>query len=213
LHLLRGYGPLGPNSRRLLAADSRATRSATRSPASGARSVALRVIGWQRCPLSSTPRDSRHEGSGGSAWELPSPASIRRPVMRALLPRESALPPTPSTEPVLFLRARAPVGSTPFDVCHADPLRVVAAGRAFTTMLRRPLTSSCRLRAPSKRHHPSRADRASSFPRTPDLRRRPCDRRLVQRMLAHPPEAPTPPPFDCVIGEYPPARTALAKPR
>jgi len=36
LLLLRGYGPLGPFSRRLLAADSRATRSTTRSPASGA---------------------------------------------------------------------------------------------------------------------------------------------------------------------------------
>lgn len=53
--------------------------------------------------------------------------------MRALLPRESVLRPTPSTEPALFLEARAPVGSTSFDVCHADPLRVVAAERAFTT--------------------------------------------------------------------------------
>jgi len=56
-------------------------------------------------------------------------------------------------------RARAPVGNTPFDVCHADPPRVVAAGRAFTTKFRRRLTSSCRLWAPSDRYHPSRACR------------------------------------------------------
>jgi hypothetical protein len=79
------------------------------------------------------PSDSRHQSRGGSAWELPTPASVRRSVMRALLPRESTLQSIPSTEPVFCLGIRAPVGSTPYDVCHADPPRVVTAGRAFTT--------------------------------------------------------------------------------
>jgi len=83
----------------------------------------------------------------GLERELASPASVRRCVMRALRPRESILRPTPSTEPALFLEARAPVGSTSFDACHADPPRVVAAERAFTT---NPPTSDipCRLQAP-----------------------------------------------------------------
>jgi len=105
LLLLRGYGPLGPFSRRRLAADSRATRSTTRSPASGVSDDNAARHRLAAMSLRTTPRDSRHEGCGGSMWELPTPASVRRSVMRASFPRESALPPTPSTEPALLLQS------------------------------------------------------------------------------------------------------------
>jgi hypothetical protein len=68
--------------------------------------------------------------------------------MRALLSRESTLRSIPSTEPVLFLEARAPGESATFVACHADPPRIVTAGRAFTTIF--PPTSDvpCRSQAP-----------------------------------------------------------------
>jgi len=68
--------------------------------------------------------------------------------MRALLSRESILRPIPFTEPVLFLEARAPGESATFVACHADPPRVVTAGRAFTTIF--PPTSDVRV----ARRHP-----------------------------------------------------------
>jgi len=88
--------------------------------------------------------------------------------MRASFPREPALRPTPSTEPARFLDARAPVGNTPFDVCHADPPRVVTAGRAFTTKF--PPTSdvlfvACR--------HPQPAPSGESSSHAPLSRSRP----------------------------------------
>jgi hypothetical protein len=83
-----GTGRLAPFRGGALAADSRATRSAIQfsrfrrfEPLNCASSVGSDVL-----PLS-TPRDSRHEGRGGSAWELPRPASVRRSVMRASSPR------------------------------------------------------------------------------------------------------------------------------
>ena len=101
--------------------------------------------------------------------------------MRALLPREPALRPTPSTEPARCLDARAPVGSTPFDVCHADPPRVVTAGRAFTT--NDPPTSDVplSLAGTPNRHHPVRARRTRRSRDRARLRRRCYHRRLFQK--------------------------------
>jgi hypothetical protein len=97
--------------------------------------------------LESTQRDSRHEGRGGSAWELPPPASVRQSVTRALLPRESTLRPTPSTEPGLFLRAELPLEArlstlATLTLCALLPLREPSP--------RNPPTSDtpCRLQAP-----------------------------------------------------------------
>jgi hypothetical protein len=141
----------------------------------------LRVIGWQRCLPSPAHRDSRHEDRGGSTRELASPASVRRSVMRASFPREPALRPTPSTEPLRCLAARAPVGNTPFDVCHADPPRVVTAGRAFTTKF--PPTSDVllSLAGTPNRHHPVRARRT----------RRSRDRARLTPTISRPPTHPT----------------------
>jgi hypothetical protein len=154
-----GTGRLAPFRGGSKAADSRATRNPARSPASGDSNRGLRVIGWQRCLSQSIQRDSRHEDGGGLARELPSSASIRRFVMRALLSRESTLQSIPSTEPLRCLAARAPVESTSFDACHADPPRVVTAGRAFTT--NDPPTSGVplSLAGTPNRHHPVRARR------------------------------------------------------
>ena len=101
--------------------------------------------------------------------------------MRALLPREPALRPAPSTEPARVLDARAPVGSTPFDVCHADPPRVVTAGRAFTT--NDPPTSDVplSLAGTPNRHHPVRAHRTRRSRDRARLRRWSCDHRLIQK--------------------------------
>jgi len=166
-----GSGRLAPIRGGALAADSRATRNPIRPPASGASNPGLRVIGWQWCPLRappafrrwhSTQRDSRHEGRGGSAWQLATPASVRRFMMRALPPRESALRPTPSTEPVLFYEPELPLETHLSMLLHADPPRVVAAERAFTTKstdLWHPLSPAGTL----DRHHPPRACRARRF--------------------------------------------------
>jgi len=133
--------------------------------------------------------------------------------MRASFPREPALRPTPSTEPTLFLEAGAPVGNTSFDVCHADPPRVVTAGRAFTTKIRRPLTSLCRLQAPPTESIRWELVARAALAIAPDLRRRSCDRRLIQRKLAPSLDAPSPPPFDDVSEENLLARSALTPPR
>jgi hypothetical protein len=61
------------------------------------------------------------------------PASVRRFMMRALPPRESASRPTPSTEPVLFYEPELPLETQLSMLLHADPPRVVPAERAFTT--------------------------------------------------------------------------------
>jgi len=103
------------------------------APASGARpNDCAPSVGSDALP-ESTRRDSRHEGRGGLARELPLPASVRRCVMRAFASPWTSVTAGPIDRTRALLRARAPVGSTPFDACHADPPRVVAAGRAFTT--------------------------------------------------------------------------------
>jgi hypothetical protein len=91
--------------------------------------------------------------------------------MRALLSRESILRPTPSTEPVLFLEARAPVESASFDACHADPPRVVTAGRAFTTICRRPLTFRVARRHPQAATMRRELVVRAALAIAPDLRR------------------------------------------
>jgi hypothetical protein len=152
--------------------------------------------------------------AGGWTRVLASSALVRRSVMRALLPREPALRPTPSTEPARFLDARAPVGSTPFDVCHADPPRVVTAGRAFTT--NDPPTSDVPLVA-CRHPQPAPSGESSSYaplsrsrPTTPSVLPPPT---LPKNGLRHLPEAPVPPPFDDVSEEHLLARPALAPPR
>jgi len=63
---------------------------------------------------------------------------------------------------------------------------------------RNPPTSDipCRLQAPSFGTIRRELVAHVVFTSVPDLRRRSCDRRLIRRMLAHPPEAPNPSPFE-----------------
>ena len=103
--------------------------------------------------------------------------------MRASFSREPILRPTPSTEPALFLEARAPVENTPFDACHADPPRVVAAGRAFTTKF--PPTSDVPFVA---RRHPQPAPSGESSSYAPLSRSRPTTP-TVSRPPTHPNES------------------------
>jgi len=73
--------------------------------------------------------------------------------VRASSPRESTLRSTPSTEPVLFLRAWAPVGDTTFDACARWPSARCCRWESLHHEIHRPLTSpvACRhpLAAPS----------------------------------------------------------------
>jgi hypothetical protein len=68
---------------------------------------------------------------------------------------------------------------------------------------RNPPTSDvpCRLQAPSFGTIRRELVAHVAFTSAPDLRCEPCDPQLDQRMLAHPPEAPTPPPFNDVAGK------------
>jgi len=157
--LLCGYGPLGPFSRRLLAADTHAARSLCRCSRFRSPTIDCAPSVGRDALLKTSRRDSRHEGRGGSAWELPAPASVRRCVMRALLPREPALPPAPSTEPVLFYEPELPLEAH-LSMLATLTLRALLPLGEPSPRIHRPLTSRCRLRAPSKRHHPSRARRA-----------------------------------------------------
>jgi hypothetical protein len=182
LHLLRGNGPLGPISRRLQG--RRLTRHSQPGSTSRFRRFEPRIARHRLAAMpltfqSSVIRVTRT--AGGWTRVLASSASVRRSVMRALLPREPALRPTPSTEPARCLDARAPVGSTPFDVCHADPPRVVTAGRAFTT--NDPPTSDVplSLAGTPNRHHPVRARRTRRSRDRARLRRRCYHRRLIQK--------------------------------
>jgi len=139
--LLCGYGPLGPFSRRRLAADTHASRSPCRC--SRFRSPTIDCapsVGRDALP-ETTRRDSRHEGRGGSARELPAPASVRRCVMRALLPREPASPPAPSTEPVLFYEPELPLEAH-LSMLATLTLRALLPLREPSPRIHRPLTST-----------------------------------------------------------------------
>ena len=133
--------------------------------------------------------------------------------MRALLPREPALRPTPSTEPARCLDARAPVGSTPFDVCHADPPRVVTAGRAVITIF--PPTSDvpCRSQAPSAATMRRELVVRAALAIAPDYAVGVTTADSSKKRLAPPSEAPAPSPFDDVSEENLLARAALAPSR
>jgi hypothetical protein len=72
---------------------------------SAQRETARHRLASMSFPIS-TPRDSRHEGRGGSERELPAPALVRRFVTHVDLS---------------------------FDTLHADPPRMITAGSAFTT--------------------------------------------------------------------------------
>jgi len=88
--------------------------------------------------------------------------------MRASSPRESALRPTPSTEPVLFLRTRAPVGDAPFDAFARWPSARCCRWESLhheTTDLWHPLSPAGTL----DRHHPPRACRVCRFHEHPRL--------------------------------------------
>jgi hypothetical protein len=213
--LLRGNGPLGPISRRLQG--RRLTRHSQPGSTSRFRRFEPRIARHRLAAMPLTCQSSVirvTRTAGGWTRVLASSALVRRSVMRALLPREPALRPTPSTEPARCLDARAPVGSTPFDVCHADPPRVVTAGRAFTT--NDPPTSDVPLVA-CRHPQPAPSGESSSYaplsrsrPTTPSVLPPPT---LPKDGLRHLPEAPVPPPFDDVSEEHLLARPALAPPR
>jgi hypothetical protein len=103
--------------------------------------------------------------------------------------------------------------SASFDACHADPPRVVTAGRAVITIF--PPTSDvpCRSQAPSAATMRRELVVRAALAIAPDLRRWFLRHRLDRKKLAPPSEAPAPSPFDDVSEENLLARAALAPSR
>jgi len=199
--LLRGNGPLGPNSRRLLGrrltrhSQSRLTlplpELRTVDCASSFGSDVLHID-----PAWFASRGSRRIGVVVSQASFGTTVHDARFVSPWIglatdpIDRTRALFTNPSSRwrrtfrcfCTLTLRALLPLG-------ELSP--------------RNPPTSDipCRLQAPSDDTIRRELVARVVFTSVPDLRRRSRDRRLIQRMLAHPPEAPTPSPFDDVSGE------------
>jgi len=163
LLLLRGIGPLGPNSRRLLG--RRLTRHSQSGRFSRYRSFdpstarhRLAVMSFTIDPAWFASRGSRRIGVVISQRQLRYDGPwcvLRLPVNR---PCDRPHRPNPCS----FYEPGLPLETQLSMLLHADPPRVVAAERAFTTKstdLWRPLSPAGTL----LRHHPPRARRACRF--------------------------------------------------